>query len=167
VTVANGAIRHRRGLRSSCSARAWYGRSVAASDTTYGDVVLYDGTCGLCSRAVRFIAGHDRAGRFRFAALGSDIGDEILHGARVPPLLPDSVILVEADGAVLVESDAALEILAHLDGPARHLARLRVVPRALRDGAYRTIARTRYRIFGRHDVCELPAPWLRERFLDA
>jgi predicted DCC family thiol-disulfide oxidoreductase YuxK len=140
---------------------------VAAPDTTYGDVVLYDGSCGLCSRAVRFIAGHDPAGRYRYAALGSDVAADVLRGARVPPQLPDSVVLVEADGRVRVESDAALAILAGLRGPARHLARLRIVPRPLRDAVYRLIARTRYRIFGRHDVCELPAPWLRERFLDA
>ena len=136
-------------------------------DTAYGDVVLYDGTCGLCSRAVRFIAGHDPAGRYRFAALGSEVAHGVLCGAHVPPQLPDSVVLVEAGGTVLVESDAALAIVRELCGPARHLARLQVVPRPLRDGVYRLIARTRYRIFGRHDACELPAPWLRERFLDA
>ena len=140
---------------------------MAGSDTARGDVVLYDGSCGLCSRSVRFIAAHDPAGRFRFAALDSAIAGEVLHGARVPSQLPDSVVLVEADGSVLVESDAALTILGRLDGRARHLARLRIVPRPLRDAVYRLIARTRYRIFGRHDACELPAPWLRERFLDA
>jgi len=140
---------------------------VAAPDTAYGDVVLYDGSCGLCSRSVRFIAGHDPAGRYRYAARGSEVAADVLRGARVPPQLPDSVVLVEADGTVLVESDAALAILGRLRGPARHLARLRIVPRPVRDGAYRLIARTRYRIFGRHDACELPAPWLRERFLDA
>jgi predicted DCC family thiol-disulfide oxidoreductase YuxK len=138
-----------------------------APDTAYGDVVLYDGTCGLCSRAVRFIAGHDPAGRYRFAALGSDAARAVLRDARVPPQLPDSVVLVEADGTVLVESDAALTILRELRGPARHLARLRIVPRPLRDAVYRLVARTRYRVFGRHDACEVPAPWLRERFLDA
>jgi predicted DCC family thiol-disulfide oxidoreductase YuxK len=140
---------------------------VTAPDTAYGDVVLYDGSCGLCSRSVRFIAAHDPAGRFRFAALGSDVAADVLRGARVPPQLPDSVVLVEPDGAVLVESEAALTILGRLDGPARHLVRLRIVPRPIRDAVYRLIARTRYRIFGRHDACELPAPWLRERFLDA
>ena len=84
----------------------------------------------------------------------------------VPSLLPDSVILVEAGGRVSVESDAVLRIAASLDGPVRHLARLRIVPRVVRDAVYRLVARTRYRIFGRHDVCEIPAPWLRERFLD-
>jgi predicted DCC family thiol-disulfide oxidoreductase YuxK len=140
---------------------------VAAPDTAYGDVVLYDGGCGLCSRAVRFIATHDPAGRYRYAALGSEIAGEVLRGGRVAPQLPDSVVLVEADGTVRVESDAALAILRELRGPARHLARLRIVPRPLRDAVYRLIARTRYRIFGRHDACELPAPWLRDRFLDA
>lgn len=132
-----------------------------------GDVVLYDGTCGLCSRAVRFIGAHDPDGRYRFAALQSEVAGEVLRGARVPPQLPDSVVLVEAGGGVHVESDAALRIAAHLTGPVRHLARLRFVPRPIRDAGYRLVARTRYRIFGRHDACELPAPWLRERFLDA
>jgi predicted DCC family thiol-disulfide oxidoreductase YuxK len=136
------------------------------SDIGYGDVILYDGTCGLCSRAVRFIAGHDPAGRYRYAALGSEVAGDVLRGARLPPQLPDSVVLVEADGTVRVESDAALAILRELRGPSRHLARLRILPRPLRDAAYRLVARTRYRIFGRRDVCELPAPWLRERFLD-
>ena len=56
---------------------------VPAPDSTYGDVVLYDGTCGLCSRAVRFIAGHDPAGRYRFAALGSDVAHAVLRDAHV------------------------------------------------------------------------------------
>lgn len=133
-----------------------------------GDIVLYDGLCGLCSRVVRFIARHDRRGRFRFAPLDSDVARALLAATttRLPAMLPDSVILVDASGAVLVESDAALRIAAGLDGPVRFLARLRIVPRPLRDAVYRLVARTRYRIFGRHDTCEIPAPWLRERFLD-
>ena len=149
---------------------AWYRRAVGSSQpeptAAAGDIVLYDGLCGLCSRVVRYIAQHDARRRFRFATLDSDAARALLEGAAVPSLLPDSVILVEAGGAVLVESDAALRIAGSLDGPVRHLARLRFVPRPLRDGVYRLVARTRYRIFGRHDVCEIPAPWMRERFLD-
>jgi predicted DCC family thiol-disulfide oxidoreductase YuxK len=138
-----------------------------SAEAPEGDIVLYDGLCGLCSRSVRFIARHDRRGRFRFAPLDSDPARALLHDATgVPPLLPDSVILVEAGGAVFVESDAALRIIARLDGPVRHLARLRIVPRPVRDAVYRLVARTRYRIFGRLEVCEIPAPWMRERFLD-
>ncbi|MGA9335274.1 MAG: DCC1-like thiol-disulfide oxidoreductase family protein, partial [Rudaea sp.] len=42
---------------------------------------------------------------------------------------------------------------------------LRIVPRALRDPAYRWIARHRYRWFGRRDTCYLPQAEDRKRFL--
>ncbi len=41
-----------------------------------------------------------------------------------------------------------------------------LVPRPLADMLYRAVARNRYRIFGRFDVCQLPPPGWRERFLD-
>jgi len=134
------------------------------------DVVLYDGSCGLCSHAVRLIAGHDRAARFRFAALDSAVGREVLAAAGAGLArrsLPDSIVVVPAGRPALVESDAAIYVAAHLDGPLRHTAWLRVVPRPVRDLAYRALARVRYRVFGRRDACALPAPWLRERLLDA
>jgi predicted DCC family thiol-disulfide oxidoreductase YuxK len=43
---------------------------------------------------------------------------------------------------------------------------VQVVPRLLRDAAYRVIARHRYRIFGRSETCFLPSPQTRDRFLD-
>jgi len=41
-----------------------------------------------------------------------------------------------------------------------------LIPRAWRDAAYDLVARNRYLIFGKQDVCPLPPPSLRERFLD-
>ncbi len=32
-------------------------------------IILYDGVCALCNRAVRFVLKHDYHDRFRFAAL--------------------------------------------------------------------------------------------------
>jgi predicted DCC family thiol-disulfide oxidoreductase YuxK len=43
---------------------------------------------------------------------------------------------------------------------------LRLVPRMMRDPAYRWLARNRYRWFGRSDACWLPAPEHAARFLD-
>ena len=45
-------------------------------------------------------------------------------------------------------------------------ARLLVVPRAVRDWGYGVVARNRYRMFGRYDVCPLPSEDTRDRFLD-
>ena len=66
------------------------------------DLLFYDGTCGLCHRAVTFALARDPDGsRFRFAAL---------QGARAhrdPDRVANQVCIVELDaralGAVVVE----------------------------------------------------------------
>ena len=42
---------------------------------------------------------------------------------------------------------------------------LRVVPRFLRDGVYRVIARTRFALFGEYRMAPLPDPAWEKRFL--
>jgi predicted DCC family thiol-disulfide oxidoreductase YuxK len=41
-----------------------------------------------------------------------------------------------------------------------------LIPRPLRDGLYRWLARNRYRWFGRSDQCMVPDPQVAARFLD-
>jgi predicted DCC family thiol-disulfide oxidoreductase YuxK len=130
-----------------------------------GPIILYDGECGFCSRSIAWILRRDRAGVFRYAALGSEIGRALLEEHGLPSADPNSVILVTADGAY-ARSDAALEIVRRLRLPWRALGVLRWIPRPLRDAAYRVFARHRYRFFGKADACSLPAPELRKRFLD-
>jgi len=122
-------------------------------------VVLFDGACNLCNGAVRFVGGHDRAGRFRFAALQSEAAVELLRG-REPgstPGEPESLVLVEG-AQVYTHSDAALRIARGLDGAWPLLGILVLVPRPVRDAVYRFVARHRYRWFGRAAACPVPPP---------
>jgi predicted DCC family thiol-disulfide oxidoreductase YuxK len=131
------------------------------------EILFYDGHCGLCHRAVKFVVRHDKQAAFRFAPLK---GSTFLE--KVPPErragLPDSVVILTIDGDLLMRSDAFLHILRRLGGGWRCLASiLAIVPRAARDAVYNLVARIRYRIFGRKDdVCPLMPPALRDRFLD-
>jgi len=129
-----------------------------------GPVVLYDGTCGLCDRSVQLILRHDRRGRFRFAALQSDIGRALLarHGLPVDAL--DTVVLVE-DGHAYTKSSAALRVARGMDAPWPAFRVFSLVPRPVRDFFYDRVAKSRYRIFGRVDACMLPPPEVRARFL--
>jgi predicted DCC family thiol-disulfide oxidoreductase YuxK len=43
---------------------------------------------------------------------------------------------------------------------------MRLLPRGFRDLVYDLVARMRYRTFGRYDVCPIPPPAVRDRFLD-
>jgi predicted DCC family thiol-disulfide oxidoreductase YuxK len=126
---------------------------------------MFDGVCNLCNAAVRFIAANDPAGRFAFLPLQSPRARALLGERADDPREPDSVVLF-SNGRRFERSDAALHIALGLRAPWPLAFALILVPRALRDGAYRWIARNRYRWFGRKDACPLPPPGLRERFLD-
>jgi predicted DCC family thiol-disulfide oxidoreductase YuxK len=131
---------------------------------TANPIVLFDGVCNLCNGSVQFIIRHDRQGRFRFASLQSSVGQDLQARFGMDPGRLDSVILVEGD-RWFKESDAALRIARGMSGAWKALAVFRVIPRPIRDAAYRLIARNRYRWFGKQETCWLPTPELRGRFL--
>lgn len=128
-------------------------------------VILYDGVCNVCSGAVRFILTRDRGGIFRFAPLQSAAASRLLKGCVAAPGRLDSLVLI-LDGRCYQRSDAALHIAARLGFPWSLAVALRIVPRPLRDAFYDWFAARRYRWFGKKDVCELPPPGWKERFLE-
>ena len=128
--------------------------------------ILFDGVCNLCNGFVRFVVARDPEARFRFAALTSPAAAENLRQAGVTAPIPDSMVLVE-DGRVYFRSDAPLRISRRLRFPWPLLYGFIVVPRFIRDRVYDIIAARRYRWFGRRDVCMVPTPELRARFLDS
>jgi predicted DCC family thiol-disulfide oxidoreductase YuxK len=129
-------------------------------------VVLFDGPCGLCNAAVRFVIEHDRQGRFRFASLQSHAAVRLLAGLdrAGAPGQAESLLLVEGT-EVHSHSDAALRIARRLDGAWPLLHGLVVVPRALRDAVYRAVARRRHRWPGGTHGCRVPGPEHAGRFL--
>jgi predicted DCC family thiol-disulfide oxidoreductase YuxK len=130
-------------------------------------LILFDGECNLCNGAVQFVLRRDPRGRFRFAALQSDVAKAAI--ARVRPdggPLPDSIVLL-ANGRLRTRSAAALGIARGLRFPWPLLTVFWLVPYPLRDVVYDWIAKNRYRWFGKRDQCMVPTPQLRARFLDA
>jgi predicted DCC family thiol-disulfide oxidoreductase YuxK len=127
--------------------------------------ILFDGVCNLCNGFVQFVIARDPSARFRFAALQSPAAASLLKDAGVTAPLPDSIVLVQ-DDRVYVRSSAAVRILRGLRFPWPLFYALVVVPRVVRDPVYDYIAAHRYQWFGRRDVCMIPTPDLRRRFLD-
>ena len=127
-------------------------------------VVLYDGTCGLCSASVRWILRHERDHELQFAPLQGDTAAGLrARHPRIPTTL-ETVVLVQDDRAHL-RSKAFLYLARHLRAPWRWGYALRWLPAIALDLGYRVIARLRYRIWGHADACELPSPENRARFL--
>ena len=129
-----------------------------------GAVVLFDGVCNFCNATINFVIEHDRAGYFKFAPLQSETGERLMAEHGIDRVESDSVILVD-DGRAYTHSDAALRIARRLDGMWSWAYAFRIVPRIIRDAAYRLFAKNRYRLFGRQDACMMPTPEIRARFL--
>lgn len=128
-------------------------------------VLLFDGVCNLCHGAVRAVIRNDPKGVFRFASLQSAVGRRLRERCGLSADA-DTVVLVE-DGACYTRSTAALRVARRLGLPYSLLWPLRRVPRPLRDAVYGAVAASRYRVFGRREVCVVPEADVSDRFLDA
>ena len=144
--------------------------SVSELSPTGRHVLLYDGVCGLCQYTVRWLLRHDREGRLLFAAHQQPLAAEVLarHALNFEQI--NSAVLVSnfntPQETLALRSDAILGCLSVLGGAWAVLARIsRLVPRALRDAAYRWLARNRIRLFGPAELCALPTPAERARYL--
>ena len=133
-------------------------------------LILYDGVCGLCSRLLQFLLKHDHRAVFRFASLQSETGRAIVERCGGDPdELTSFYVLANyrTDHARLFgRSSAALFVVGELGWPWKVAILMRVLPTAILDYAYDVVARSRYRVFGRHEQCLTPRPEFRSRFVE-
>ena len=134
--------------------------------TKAAEMIFYDGSCGLCHRAVRFILAEDRRGEaFRFAPLDGEVFlAAVTEGRRAS--LPDSLVVLTVEGDLLSRSSAVLYVMKRLGGMWRMVALIgQLIPVAWRDGVYDAVARMRYRLFRKPEsACPLLPGHLRSRF---
>ena len=146
-------------------------REVEPPQPVGSSVVFYDGVCGLCNRFNSFVLRRDHHARIRFAPLQGDVARRILPRYGCDPRDLETIYVV-ADWKsprerVLARSRAVLHALAQLGGGWTVLARLAaIVPQPAADALYGMIARNRYHMFGKYDVCQIPPPDWRDRFLE-
>ena len=129
-----------------------------------GPVVFMDGECALCSRTARMIARLDRRGEFRICPVQSELGQDILRHYGLDPGNPESWLYL-ANGKAYASLEAVIEAGARLGGMAQLVRIFLILPRPARDWLYRRIARNRYAVFGREEMCAIPDAALRRRLL--
>lgn len=138
---------------------------VAAVDTR-APILFFDGECGFCDRSIRFAMSHDRRQKLFAAPLqGETARTSLAPFAGVLQDIDSTVLYMPATSGraatVQLHSDAALSVLRQLGGVWALLgvAGL-VVPRWIRDVAYKAFAKRRFQLFGRVEACQLwPAAW--------
>lgn len=137
----------------------WHGRLRCGRLEGMKWVLFYDGDCAFCTKSVNRIFDLDRRGLIDFAPLQGELARTHDLGKHADRREGSMVVLRESDGAVFLRSDAILELARALGGIHRVAAVGRWIPRWIRDGAYRWIARNRHRLGGADGAaCRIPSP---------
>ncbi|PKA27592.1 hypothetical protein CH381_05100 [Leptospira sp. mixed culture ATI2-C-A1] len=127
-------------------------------------IVFFDGVCHLCMGSVQFLLKKNQKENLYFSAIGSETFHSLFPKERSQNL-PDS-ILYWKEGTLYLESDAVLQLVRELKFPWFLLFGFWMVPRMIRNPLYRFIAKRRYVWFGKAEVCMVPSPNIKKRFLD-
>ena len=127
-------------------------------------IIIFDGVCNFCNYWVNFIIDHDKSKKFRFTAFQSEIGLQLLDKFNLPKEEYDSFILI-SNGRFYKKSSAAFIVAKNLNNMTKFLAVFQILPVSLTDFIYDVIAKNRYKIFGKRDVCRIPTQEEKARFL--
>jgi predicted DCC family thiol-disulfide oxidoreductase YuxK len=128
-------------------------------------IILFDGMCNLCDATVQRVIEHDKQDVFRFAAIQSDIGQQIIKHIGIDTAKTDSIILYEPGQAYYYKAEAAMKIARQMGGIYSIVSWFSFLPKWLSNGVYDYVARKRYKWYGRKDECMIPTPELKAKFL--
>lgn len=123
-----------------------------------------DAECLLCARGAKWIARYDTPFDFRIIPAQSEIGSALLKHYGMEPSDPSSWLYIE-DGLAFSSLEAVVRVGQRLGGIWHVLSILRLFPDAVQDYLYGVVARNRYRVFGKTDLCGLPDPEIKRRLM--
>ena len=130
---------------------------------------LFDGLCPLCHGSVRLLLALDSGQQVCFAPLQGPTARRAAERLHFPIDLTTAVYvrdLCSKKEKVHFESSAVLRAIGDCGALWWGLATfLRLIPRPIRNAAYRFVASRRFRWYRPFDTCPLPKPEHRGRFL--
>lgn len=128
-------------------------------------IIIFDGVCNLCDKSVQFIIKHDKNDVFRFVALQSDLGQQIINYIGINISKIDSIILYEPGISYYYKAEAALKIAKYLGGIYSFFGLFSIIPNSISNLVYDYIAKNRYKWYGKKDNCMVPSPEMKAKFL--
>ncbi len=129
-------------------------------------LILFDGVCNLCNSSVNFIIKRDKKNTFLFTPLQSQLGKQIIEEYNIDTNKTDSILLYIPKKGITYKSTAALKIASHLGFPVKILSVFLIIPTFIRNWVYDFIAKNRYKWFGKKELCMIPTPELKNKFLE-
>lgn len=128
-------------------------------------IVLFDGVCNLCNTSIQWIIEHDKKDVFRFVALQSDLGQEIIKYIGIDIKTTDSIVLYQPGIAYYYKSEAVFEISKEMGGLFYFVNLFSILPDSFTNSIYDFVAKNRYKWYGRKESCMIPTDALKLKFL--
>jgi predicted DCC family thiol-disulfide oxidoreductase YuxK len=126
-------------------------------------MLVFDGDCTFCNRAVQFVLAHERRSDLRFVPRASALGRSLREQDKLQRV--ESLLWIEG-GEAFIEFDAVAHTAAYVGGFYARLASVaRLLPRSLLSAGYRIFAKVRKRLAGRSRHCLLLTAAQQQRFL--
>lgn len=126
-------------------------------------ILFFDGVCYLCSSLVDFCLPRFSEGEIYFAPLQGATALEILS----PQDLSLDYVVYFRDGNIYRRTQAVAYLLGDIGGIYKAISiMLHILPSFISDFFYELVAKYRYRIFGKSEICRLPTPQERKYFLN-
>jgi predicted DCC family thiol-disulfide oxidoreductase YuxK len=119
-------------------------------------IIIFDGECAFCNKSVLFIRKRNTKDNLWYCSSQSEVARQLLSNFQIEVSPQDSLIYIK-NGKSYYYSDAPLEIAKELDHFWAMLSLFLIVPKVIRHGAYRFIAKRRKLIMGTTESCSLEA----------
>lgn len=126
-------------------------------------IIFFDGVCHLCNGFVDWMILRDKKRYFAFAPLQGQTAKKYLPGHHSLDL---QSVVVLSENKLMLKSEAVLFCLSQLGLPWSWFAILQILPAFVLNSFYDLIAKYRYQIFGKDEVCRIPQPQERSYLWD-
>lgn len=127
-----------------------------------GRIIFVDGFCVLCNNLASYILEHNSDKSVSVASLQGKTAKKSLPREKLDSV--DSVLYLR-NGVLYDKSSAALHVISDIGGWRRVLIVLFIFPKPFRDWVYDSIAKRRYKWFGKNESCQLPDESTKNRIL--
>lgn len=127
-------------------------------------IILFDGVCNYCNDKINYIIKNDKQDIFRFVAIQSEKGQEIIKYLGINSSV-DSIILYEPGFAYYIKSEAVFRIIKHLSSSVRLLLIFNFIPTRIKNIFYDIIAKNRYNWYGKKESCMMPTEEIKRKFI--
>lgn len=126
-------------------------------------IIYFDGYCVLCNNFIKWVVATDSSKKIKISMIGGEHYNKLL--LNNPQIKDIDSVIYENESGVFFKGEAVRKIIQDLStSKVIHLAS-NIVPLFLLNFYYNLVAKTRYKVFGKHEACPTPPPEWRERFL--